>query len=348
METPKLTQFSPGAGCGCKIAPADLQTILTSNLSFAWPEKLLVGFDTRDDAAVYDLGNGMALISTTDFFTPIVDDPFDFGRIAATNAISDVYAMGGTPVLAISILGWPLEKLPHEIARKVIEGARTVCESAGIAIAGGHSINIADPVFGLAVNGIVNIAEIKKNSTATEGCILYLTKPLGIGIITTAEKKGLVKEKHIQKAIELMTTLNKAGAEFAKLSCVKAMTDVTGFGLLGHLLEICEGSDLSANISFSKIPVIEGIKEYIAAKAVPGGTFRNWKSYGEKISTSTGTLEEEQKMILCDPQTSGGLLVAVDPNGISDFTSLASNISCEVWEIGYLSAKSSPIINVIQ
>jgi selenide,water dikinase len=345
MESLKLTQFSPGAGCGCKIAPADLQSILTSNIIFSQPEKLLVGFDTKDDAAVYDLGNGTALISTTDFFTPIVDDPFNFGRIAATNAISDVYAMGGTPVLAISILGWPLEKLPHEVARRVIEGARTVCENAGIAIAGGHSINIADPVFGLAVNGIVNIAEIKQNSTATDGCILFLTKPLGIGIITTAEKKGMVKEKHIQKAIDLMTTLNKAGTEFGKLGCVKAMTDVTGFGLLGHLLEICEGSGLSANISFSKVPVIEGIKKYIDAKAIPGGTFRNWKSYGDKISA---TITEEQKMILCDPQTSGGLLVAVDPRGLSDFTKLVASMPCDVWEIGSLTAKNTPIINVVQ
>jgi selenide,water dikinase len=332
MDIPKLTQFSPGAGCGCKIAPGDLQTILTSELNFSRPKNLLVGYETKDDAAVFDLGNGKALISTTDFFTPIVDDPFDFGRIAATNAISDVYAMGGTPILAISILGWPLEKLSHEIARKVIEGARTVCNNAGIALAGGHSINISDPVFGLAVNGIIDTNRIKQNGTATKGCHLFLTKPLGIGIVTTAEKKGLVKEEHRQRTIELMTTLNKVGAEFGKLLYVRAMTDVTGFGLLGHLLEMCEGSGLTAEIRFSDIPVLDGITEYIDNKAIPGGTFRNWKSYGNKI----GPVTELQKIILCDPQTSGGLLVAIDPEGINDFLKLNANIHSAIWKIGEL------------
>jgi selenide,water dikinase len=335
MEIPKLTQFSPGAGCGCKIAPSDLQTILTSELSFSRPENLLVGYETKDDAAVFDLGNGTALISTTDFFTPIVDDPFDFGRIAATNAISDVYAMGGIPILAISILGWPLEKLSHEIARKVIEGARTVCNNAGIALAGGHSINIADPIFGLAVNGIVDTDKIKQNRTATAGCRLFLTKPLGIGIVTTAEKKGLVLEEHRLRTIELMTTLNKGGAEYGKLAYVKAMTDVTGFGLLGHLLEMCEGSNLSAEIQFADIPTLDGLAEYIDNKAIPGGTFRNWKSYCDQI----GDITEFQKMILCDPQTSGGLLVAVEPNGLNDFLKLNSNLPFMIWEIGELTTR---------
>jgi selenide, water dikinase len=332
MDIPKLTQFSPGAGCGCKIAPSDLQTILKNKKNYPAPVNLLVGYETSDDAAVYDMGNGTALISTTDFFTPIVDDPFDFGRIAATNAISDVYAMGGIPVLAISILGWPLDKLSHEIAGKVIEGASYVCDNAEIPLAGGHSINISDPVFGLAVNGMVSIDRIKKNSTATAGCHLFLTKPLGIGIVTTAEKKGIVNEESRQTALELMTTLNKAGAEFAKQVYVKAMTDVTGFGLFGHLLEICDGSGLSANIRFSDVPVIKNIESYIEAKAIPGGTFRNWKSYGDKISLVT----ELQKLILCDPQTSGGLLVAVEEHGIPEFLMAASAFSQHVWDIGEL------------
>jgi len=342
IELPKLTQFSPGAGCGCKISPKDLQTILESDIRFGPHKNLLVGYETKDDAAVYDMGNGTALISTTDFFTPIVDDPFDFGRIAATNAISDVYAMGGTPILAISILGWPLEKLPHEVARKVIEGAREVCNKAGIALAGGHSINISDPVFGLAVNGIVPIGQIKQNRTATLGCRLFMTKPLGIGIVTTAEKKGILKDSHRNIALNLMTTLNIAGSSYSRLSGVKAMTDVTGFGLLGHLLEICEGSALSAQIIFTQVPVIEGIEDYIAQKAIPGGTFRNWKSYGEKI----GPISEDQKMILCDPQTSGGLLVAVSPESVADFISLSGKINQKIWEIGELIEEKSMRIEV--
>lgn len=342
VEYPKLTQFSPGAGCGCKIAPRDLQAILESEISFTPNKNLLVGYETKDDAAVYDLGNGTALISTTDFFTPIVDDPYDFGRIAATNAISDVYAMGGTPLMAISILGWPLEKLPHAVARKVIEGARKVCNDAGIALAGGHSINISDPVFGLAVSGIVPTPYIKQNRTATAGSKLFLTKPLGIGIVTTAEKKGLVTDTHRQQALTLMTTLNNAGTSYSKLDGVKAMTDVTGFGLLGHLLEICQGSGLSAKIDFENIPLIEGINYYVEQKAIPGGTFRNWKSYGEYV----GPITELQKMILCDPQTSGGLLVAVAPGSCNDFITVSKQINQPIWEIGEITDKADVGVEV--
>jgi selenide, water dikinase len=342
-ELPKLTQFSPGAGCGCKISPKDLQTILETDIRFIPNKNLLVGYETKDDAAVYDLGNGTALISTTDFFTPIVDDPFDFGRIAATNAISDVYAMGGTPVLAISILGWPLEKLPHSIARKVIEGPREVCNNAGITLAGGHSINISDPVFGLSVNGIIPVDRIKQNRTATNGCRLFITKPLGIGIVTTAEKKGILEDRHRTIALDLMTTLNKAGTTFGKFAGVKAMTDVTGFGLLGHLLELCEGSRLSARIHIDQIPVIEGIQTYIDQKAIPGGTFRNWNSYGEKI----GPISENQKMVLCDPQTSGGLLVAVSKDETADFISISNQIHQEIWEIGVLTNEKKQRIEIM-
>jgi selenide,water dikinase len=242
METStiKLTQYSHGAGCGCKISPAILDKILHSPIAAPADARLLVGNDKRDDAAVLDLGNGTALISTTDFFMPIVDDPFDFGRIASANAISDVYAMGGKPVLAIAILGWPIDKLPPEVAQKVLEGARSICAEAGITLAGGHSIDCPEPVFGLAVNGMVNIAELKQNSTATAGCKLYLTKALGVGILSTAQKRGILKPEDAAIALKSMVTLNKPGARFATIEGVKAMTDVTGFGLLGHLSEMCE------------------------------------------------------------------------------------------------------------
>src|SRR5687768_14773664 len=246
MKEFKLTQYSHGAGCGCKISPAVLDKILHSNITAPLDARLLVGNDKRDDAAVLDLGNGTALISTTDFFMPIVDDPYDFGRIASANAISDVYAMGGKPVLAIAILGWPIEKLPPEVAQKVLEGSRSVCAAAGITLAGGHSIDCPEPVFGLAVNGMVNIPHLKQNSTAVAGCRLYLTKALGVGILSTAQKKGLLRQSDAVIALESMVTLNKLGEVFGQLPYVKAMTDVTGFGLLGHLAEMCAGSGLSA------------------------------------------------------------------------------------------------------
>lgn len=328
----KLTQFSPGAGCGCKIAPNDLEEILQSSIPHNASPNLLVGNECKDDAAVYDIGNNQAIISTTDFFTPIVDDPFDFGRIAATNALSDIYAMGGKPIMGISILGWPLDKLSKETAQKVIEGARDICNKAGITLAGGHSIDISDPVFGLAVTGIMKKNEIKRNNEAVPGCKLFLTKPLGIGIITTAEKKGIVNKKDLEKAIALMTTLNKIGEKISKLHYVKAMTDVTGFGLLGHLLEICEASNVMANIDFKKVPIIDGVYNYLEKKAVPGGTFRNWKSYGHKIKD----LSEAAKLILGDPQTSGGLLIAVEENYTRKFVEFCSQYKLCLEEMGWL------------
>src|SRR5665213_2929900 len=253
----KLTQYSHGAGCGCKISPAILDTILHSQVKHKIDSRLLVGNDTRDDAAVFDLGNGTALISTTDFFMPIVDDAYDFGRIASANAISDVYAMGGKPVLAIAILGWPIDKIPAEAAQKVLEGARAVCAEAGITLAGGHSIDCPEPVFGLAVNGIVPVKNLKQNSTATAGCRLYLTKALGVGILSTAQKRGVLKPADAALALQSMCMLNKIGEVMGCLPEVKAMTDVTGFGLLGHLVEMCEGSNLQAVVEFDKIPKIE-------------------------------------------------------------------------------------------
>ncbi|HUH32630.1 MAG TPA: selenide, water dikinase SelD [Daejeonella sp.] len=317
-ETIKLTQYSHGAGCGCKISPAILDKILHSAVINKPDQKLLVGNDTRDDAAVYDLGNGTALISTTDFFMPIVDDPYDFGRIASANAISDVYAMGGKPVLAIAILGWPIDKLSPEVAQKVLEGSRAVCAEAGITLAGGHSIDCPEPVFGLAVNGIIDIKNLKKNSTAVAGCKLYLTKALGVGILTTAQKKGILQPLHAFIAPESMAMLNKVGQLFGELEYIKAMTDVTGFGLLGHLSEMCEGSNLQAVIEFDKVPKIGILNEYLEQGSVPGGTNRNWASYGHKVMEIT----EHQKHILADPQTSGGLLVAVSPDRADDFEAL--------------------------
>ncbi len=331
-ETVKLTQFSPGAGCGCKISPQNLSTILKTDMAHVNFPNLLVGNSTKDDAAVYDIGNGQGIVSTTDFFTPIVDDPFDFGRIASVNAISDVYAMGGKPTMAIAILGWPIEKLSTDVAHKVIEGARSVCAEAGIPLAGGHSIEIGDPVFGLAVTGIVPTDRVKPNNTALAGSKLFLTKPIGIGIIATAEKRGIAPAEDIQRIVDLMTTLNKVGNQLADFSSVNSMTDVTGFGLLGHLLEICEGSQVNAEIEFSKVPTIENLQKYIDEKIFPGGLFRNFKSYGHKVHEIT----EQQKAVLCDPQTSGGLLVSVSPDGIDEVTDFMKSIDHPFYEIGTL------------
>lgn len=310
-DTVKLTQFSHGAGCGCKIAPKVLDEILRSNIPFHGNDKLLVGNHSKDDAAVYDLGNGMALISTTDFFMPVVDDAFDFGRIAAANAISDVYAMGGKPLMAIALLGWPVEKLPVDLAQKVMEGGRTVCAEAGIPLAGGHSIDSQEPVFGLAVTGIVPVENIKKNDTAQADDLLFLTKPLGVGILSTAQKRGLLQQEHLPMMIEQMTTLNKAGEAFGKIEGITAMTDITGFGLLGHLIEMTEGSELSAEIYYDKLPVAPGVKEYISQRIFPDATTRNWNAYGEKVKFEKGVNVMEAFTLLPDPQTNGGLLISV-------------------------------------
>ena len=324
-EPIRLTQYSHGAGCGCKISPMALEEILSGSIAMPDNDKLIVGNNTKDDAAVYDLGNGTALISTTDFFMPIVDDAVDFGKIAAANAISDVYAMGGKPILAIAILGWPINKLPGELAGKVIEGARMICIEAGIPLAGGHSIDCPEPVFGLAVNGLVNTNQVKRNNTAQEGDLLYLTKSLGAGILSTAEKKGLLQSQHEGIAAAQMMLLNKAGEALGKLESVHAMTDVTGFGLLGHLTEMAEGSGLTAVLNdFSKIPLLtRDLSLYVQKNSVPGGTNRNWESYGDKISISDDYGDYETvRCILADPQTSGGLLVAVDPSGRKEIESI--------------------------
>ncbi|MEI6680184.1 MAG: selenide, water dikinase SelD [Mariniphaga sp.] len=339
----KLTQYSHGAGCGCKISPKVLNEIL-AQCKTEFPDPfLLVGNSTLDDAAVYDIGNNQVIISTTDFFMPIVDDPYDFGGIASVNAISDIFAMGGTPLMAVAILCWPVNKLSAEIAGQVIEGAKQACARAGIAIAGGHSIDGPEPIFGLAVTGIAQKDQIRLNCSATEGCELFLTKPLGIGILSTAQKQGILKEEDRQTARNLMLTINKIGKDLGKLEGVTAMTDVTGFGLLGHLIEMCDGSDLSAEIYTDKVPRIENIGFYMEQKTFPGGTFRNFDSYGHKVSP----MNDDQKHLFCDPQTSGGLLVAVTAEGKSDFLELASQHGLYPEPFGRMKGKGKFAVEVL-
>ncbi len=333
----KMTEYSHGSGCGCKISPAVLDVMLKSEIPPLVDESLLVGNSTRDDAAVYDLGNGTAIISTTDFFMPIVDDPFTFGRIAATNAISDVYAMGGKPIMAIAIFGWPLDKLPAEVGQQVIEGGRQACKDAGMSLAGGHSIDAPEPIFGLAVTGTVATHQVKENSTAKAGNKLYLTKPLGVGILSTAQKKKLIKPEHAHIAPDSMCKLNDIGAKLAVLGCVTAMTDVTGFGLGGHLREVCEGSGLQAEIEYKKLPLLPHVLDYLAQGCSPGGAERNFESYGKYLNK----MSDEQQSIVCDPQTSGGLLVAVDSENENDFLQMIEDEGLSLECIGKLTNESN-------
>jgi len=341
VETIKLTQFSHGAGCGCKIAPKVLDEILHNNLGIE-ENNLIVGNSSRDDAAVYDLGNGSALISTTDFFMPIVDDPYDFGRIAAANAISDVYAMGGKPILALAVLGWPVDKLPPQIARRVIEGGRAVCAEAGIALAGGHSIDSTEPVFGLAVNGLVQIENLKKNNTAKEGDYLFLTKPIGVGIFSTAMKRNVLKEGDDKVLIEQLGKLNSIGEQLGKIKEVNALTDVTGFGLLGHLIEMAEGSGVSAEVSYNAIPKLKGFESYLKDRIVPDATYRNWNSYSSKVGFEKGVNVMEAFNLLPDPQTNGGLLISVSESGLEKVKALVGG-----EPIGKMIRKNEKVVHVI-
>ena len=321
-ETITLTAFSKGAGCGCKIAPKVLEEILSGNLSTREDPRLLVGNDHHDDAAVYDLGNGTALISTTDFFTPIVDDAYDYGRIAAANAISDVYAMGGQPLLAVAILGWPVEKLPASLAQRVVEGARSICSEAGISLAGGHSIDSPEPIFGLAVNGTVQKDHLKKNNGAVPGDYLFLTKAIGVGILTTAEKRKQLLPEHEHVATQQMVLLNNIGATLGSIKGVTAMTDVTGFGLGGHLTEMANRSNTSIELEWSHVKLVEGVKHYLAQRIYPDATSRNWSSYGSSVSFAKGVPVAEAFMLLPDPQTNGGLLFTVKEESVKEVEAL--------------------------
>jgi len=341
MDDPvRLTQYCRSAGCGCKIGPSILDEILSFAGTVAHSDRLLVGNDSRDDAAVFDLGNGQAIVSTTDFFTPIVDDPFDFGQIASVNAISDVYAMGGKPLMAIAVLGWPLDKLSPEVAGRVLEGGRAACACAGISLAGGHSIDSPEPMFGLAVTGQVAMENLKRNDRAVPGCELFLTKPLGVGLVATAQKRGLADQADFERAVKQMIKLNSLGALLGSQSGVKAMTDVSGFGLLGHLTEMCEGSGVSATLDSSRVPRLENIDRYIDEGCTSGGTDRNFDSYGSKI----GPLTKPQKALLCDPQTSGGLLVAVAPDGLTAFEEVSAELNLQSF--GQITEATDPLITV--
>ena len=334
-HTIKLTQFSPAAGCGCKLSPETLREILTPVEVDALEDStspLLVGNSSRDDAAAVDIGGGRALLSTTDFFTPIVDDPFEFGQISATNAISDIYAMGGHPTVAIAILGWPVDKLAPAIASRVLAGARQTCREAGIALAGGHSIDISEPIFGLAVSGLVDIERLKQNNTAQNGDTLFLTKPLGVGIISTAIKRGKAQASDVELASQSMRLLNRIGPSLAEINGVNALTDVTGFGLAGHLTEIMAASALDADINWSQIPTLPNLEYYVEEECVPGGTGRNYTS----IKKHLPPLNQTQRAILCDPQTSGGLLVTAQPEAVDHVSKVLKDAGLPFSPIGRL------------
>jgi len=340
----RLTEWSEGSGCGCKIAPAILDEILRqSGNSASLDVNLLVGNSSKDDAAIYQVSPELAVINTVDFFTPIVDDPFDFGRIAAANALSDVYAMGGKPIFANAILSWPVEKLDPELAAKVLAGAKSICKTAGIELAGGHSIAAKDPIFGLSVNGIIHPHKIKKNQGAKEGDIIYLTKPLGIGVLATALKRQKITEKDYLNLLDTTCRLNSIGELLGNHEEVRAMTDVTGFGLLGHLIEMCEGSTISAEIDLHKLPLIDGVQEYIAQFIFPDNTYRNWNAYSSKTKGVNGM----ELVKLCDPQTSGGLMLAINPENKDWFEESMKQYNQVIWEIGRFTAKGEQVVEVL-
>lgn len=342
-EKIRLTQYSHGAGCGCKLSPKVLDKILAGSGDGQNDFKnLWVGNHTKDDCAVVGINEETGILSTTDFFMPIVDDPFDFGKIAATNAISDIYAMGGKPIVAIAILGWPLSKLPPEVASEVVRGGRDACTKAGIALAGGHSIDAPEPIFGLAVTGIVSKQNLKQNNTAKEGSKLFLTKPLGVGILATAEKKQLLLPEDIGVARDSMCVLNSCGEIFGQLDYVTAMTDVTGFGLLGHLIEVAEGSNLTAVISPHLVPTFPRLDHYLSHGCASGGVSRNFDSYGSKVAP----LPDYYRQVFCDPQTSGGLLVAVAAEREQDFLEEASKCGLSLTSFGHLVAKRDHFVEI--
>ncbi len=324
MNTPeplRLTQLSHGGGCGCKIAPGVLEKILAQNARGLVPPQLLVGIETADDAAVYQINERQAIVATTDFFMPIVDDPFDFGRIAATNAISDVYAMGGTPLFALALVGMPVNTLPLETIGRILAGGEAVCKAAGIPIAGGHTVDSVEPIYGLVAIGLVDPAHVKRNSGAQAGDRLILGKPLGVGVYSAAFKKGRLSPSEYEAMIASTTQLNTPGPMLACLDGVHAVTDVTGFGLLGHLMEVCKGSGVAATLDFPGLPLLPHALDLVRAGNVTGASGRNWASYGERVALAPG-LGEAERALLCDPQTSGGLLVSCSADTVTEVLSI--------------------------
>jgi len=317
----KLTSFSHGGGCGCKIAPGVLSEILKKSTGFPVPKELMVGIETADDAAVYKLNDEQALIATTDFFMPIVDDPFDFGRIAATNAISDVYAMGGTPIMALALVGMPVNKLPLDTIGKIIQGGESICAEAGIPIAGGHTIDSVEPIYGLVVMGLVHPSKVKRNADARAGDVLVLGKPLGVGVLSAALKKDKLDAEGYAAMIANTTKLNKPGKALAELEGVHALTDVTGFGLLGHLLELARGAKLTAQLDMANIPLLPGVEQLAHDGFFTGASGRNWDAYGMDVELGAD-VGDTQRVLLTDPQTSGGLLVACDPGSVDEVLAL--------------------------
>jgi selenide, water dikinase len=337
-EKIRLTEFSHGGGCGCKIAPAVLTELLATTPVRGLPAALMVGTETADDAAVYKLNDSQALVATTDFFTPIVDDPYDFGRIAATNAISDIYAMGAKPIFALALVGMPLEKLPVSVIGRILEGGESVCHAAGIPIAGGHSIDVLEPIYGLVALGLVHPDKVKRNSSAQAGDVLILGKPLGVGILSAALKKGKLSEAGYEQMIKWTTKLNTPGEALAEMPGVHALTDVTGFGLAGHLLELLRGSKLAGEIRFGDLPLITEALGWAKQGTKTGATDRNWNGYGKDVRLAADA-PDWQRVILTDPQTSGGLLVACAPDAEQEVLSIfAKRGFGEARTIGRLTA----------
>ncbi|CAG1018437.1 selenide, water dikinase [Burkholderiaceae bacterium] len=320
----RLTSFSHGGGCGCKIAPGVLSQILKSSAGGLIPPQLLVGIETADDAAVYQLNDEQALIATTDFFMPIVDDPFDFGRIAATNAISDVYAMGGTPIMALALVAMPINQLPVEVIGEIIRGGQAVCQEAGIPIAGGHTIDSVEPIYGLVVMGLVHPKKVRRNADAKPGDLLVLGKPLGVGVLSAALKKGKLGDAGYAQLIKNTTMLNKPGAQFADLPGVHAITDITGFGLAGHTLELARGAQLAATIEWSRVPLLEGVAAMAADGFITGASGRNWAGYGAEVQLDA-SLPKVVQDLATDPQTSGGLLVSCAPDTVGEVLRIFSS-----------------------
>jgi selenide, water dikinase len=341
--TPRLTSLSHGGGCGCKISPGILSELLQGALPGARYPDLLVGAETSDDAAVYRLNDDQAIVATTDFFMPIVDDPFDFGRIAATNALSDIYAMGARPLLALAVVGMPINTLSRESIRDILRGGEAVCAQAGIPIAGGHSIDSVEPIYGLAVTGVVDPRKVKRNSRAQDGDLLILGKPLGVGILSAAFKKDLLDDAAYRALIDATTQLNVPGMELGNLSGVHAMTDVTGFGLLGHLLEMCRGSGLGALIEADRVPLLPEVWALAESGIATGASARNWLSYGNDVR-SLNPVSAALQAILTDPQTSGGLLVACDPKELPSAQSIFVRLGfAQASVIGRMTAASGGI-----